>query len=221
MSLFPRFAQEISPLFRVLDDYERASRHWSNSLTSELRSFQPKFDVKELKDAYELHGELPGIDQKDISIEWTDGNTLTISGKTEKNVERGTRPTAAEAIEDVPEASGAIQPAPEAESSASSEHYQPPSVADEGADEASTVAGDHNALTPATTNAGETAKDAQPQQPEGKYWISERSVGQFHRSFSFPSRVDHEAVKANLKNGILSIVVPKSQAPKTRRIEVQ
>jgi HSP20 family molecular chaperone IbpA len=219
MSFFAPFAQELTPLFRVLEDFDRASR------TSGVRFFQPKFDLKELKDAYELHGELPGIEQKDVSIEWTDGNTLTISGKTEKTVERGTRPAAAGAIEDAPTASGAIQAAPEAAESGTSnnEHYRQPSVADEGADEASTVNDDNNtALTPATTNAGEVAKTAETQQqPEAKYWVSERSIGEFHRSFRFPTRVDHEAVKASLKNGILSILVPKAQAPRPRKIEIQ
>jgi HSP20 family protein len=212
MSLFPRFAQEVSPLFRVLDDYERASRHFNNSLSSEFRSFQPKFDVKELKDSYELHGELPGIEQKDVSIEWTDGNTLAISGRTEKTLERGTRPSAAGTIEEAPDASSDTQAAPEAESSTGNEHYQKPSVTDDGADDVSTVA---------TTNAGEVVKSGGNQQQEAKYWVSERSVGEFHRSFSFPTRVDHEAVKASLKNGILSIVVPKAQAPKARKIEIQ
>ena len=214
-------------MFRVLDDYERASRHFANNWSSEFRSFQPKFDVKELKDSYELHGELPGIEQKDVSIEWTDGNTLAIKGRTEKTVERGSRPDAtAVAVEDAPKASGAIQAAPEAAaeseaSTATSENYHKPSVSEEGDEGASTVAGDHNALTPATTNAGEVAKATETQQPEAKYWVSERSVGEFHRSFTFPTRVDHDAVKASLKNGILSIVVPKAQAPKARKIEIQ
>jgi len=222
MSLFPRFTQEFSPLFRLLDDYDRASRQQWTNFSSELRSFQPKFDVKELKDSYELHGELPGVEQKDISIEWTDGNTLAIKGRTEKRVERGTRPNAAEVIEEAPKASGAIQAAPDAEtSSTTSENYHKPTVSDEGEDSASTVAGDHNALTPATTNAGEVAKPAENQEPEPKFWVSERSVGEFHRSFTFPLRVNHDAVKASLKNGILSIIVPKAQTPKARKIEIQ
>merc|ERR1712036_122549 len=205
-SLFPRFTQEFSPLFRLLDDYDRASRQQWTNFSSELRSFQPKFDVKELKD---------------ISIEWTDGNTLAIKGRTEKRVERGTRPNAAEVIEEAPKASGAIQAAPDAEtSSTTSENYHKPTVSDEGEDSASTVAGDHNALTPATTNAGEVAKPAENQEPEPKFWVSERSVGEFHRSFTFPLRVNHDAVKASLKNGILSIIVPKAQTPKARKIEI-
>jgi HSP20 family molecular chaperone IbpA len=37
-----------------------------------LKTFSPKFDVKEAADAYELHGELLGIKQEDIKIEFTD-----------------------------------------------------------------------------------------------------------------------------------------------------
>jgi HSP20 family protein len=212
MSLFPRFTQEFSPLFRMLDEYDRATRQFASNWPNELRTFQPKFDVRELKDSYELHGELPGIEQKDISIEWTDGNTLSISGRTERSFESGTRPGTVEAIEDAPKASGAIQ------SGSSNEHYRKPSVADEGADETSTTKQDSTALT--QTNTGEVAK-SESQQPEAKYWISERSVGEFHRSFSFPTRVDHDGVKASLKNGILSIIVPKAQAPKARKIQIE
>lgn len=35
--------------------------------------------------------------------------------------------------------------------------------------------------------------------PAYRYWVSERSVGEFHRSFAFPARVDREGVEANLK----------------------
>jgi HSP20 family protein len=226
MSLFPRFTQEFSPLFRLVEDYDRATRHLANTWATPLQHFQPKFDVTETETSYELNGELPGIDQKDVSIEWTDGNTLAISGRTEKHHEEGQAPT--ESSTEVPTASGAIQAAPEADTTASdsasidsASNYHKPSVVEEGADEASTVA-DDNAntaqLTPATTNAGEIAKPAPSQ---AKYWVSERTVGQFHRSFSFPIRVDHEAVKASLKNGILSIVVPKAKAVQPRRIPIE
>jgi HSP20 family protein len=226
MSLLPRFTQEFSPLFRLVEDYDRATRQLANTWATPLQHFQPKFDVTETPTSYELNGELPGIDQKDVSIEWTDGNTLAISGRTEKHHEEGPAPTVSST--EVPTASGAIQAAPEADATTSdsasidsASNYHKPSVVEEGADEASTVA-DDNAntaqLTPATTNAGEVAKSAPSQ---AKYWISERTVGQFHRSFSFPVRVDHEAVKASLKNGILSIVVPKAKAVQPRRIPIE
>jgi HSP20 family molecular chaperone IbpA len=54
-----------------------------------------------------------------------------------------------------------------------------------------------------------------------KYWVSERSVGEFARTISFPKQVDQENVKAGLKNGILSIIVPKAVAPQSKRINIE
>jgi HSP20 family molecular chaperone IbpA len=53
-----------------------------------------------------------------------------------------------------------------------------------------------------------------------KYWVSERSVGEFSRSFSFPGHVDVDNVKANLDHGILKVVVPKLEKKSGRKIEV-
>merc|ERR1712029_19797 len=75
MSLFPRFTQEFAPIFRLFDEYDRQAYRDVDRQFQSVRSFTPKFDVKETKNAYELHGELPGIEQKNINIEWTDNNT--------------------------------------------------------------------------------------------------------------------------------------------------
>jgi len=65
------------------------------------------------------------------------------------------------------------------------------------------------------------SKDVTKHQPQHTYWVSERSVGEFARSFSFPNPVDHDNVKASMKNGILSIVVPKMQKAKSqKKIEI-
>jgi HSP20 family protein len=64
-----------TPLFRLLDDFDQYSRGnvpQGRHHRSHLKTFNPKFDVKEVADAYELHGELPGIEQKDVEIEFTD-----------------------------------------------------------------------------------------------------------------------------------------------------
>jgi HSP20 family molecular chaperone IbpA len=53
------------------------------------------------------------------------------------------------------------------------------------------------------------------------FWLTERSVGEFHRSFSFPSNVDQDTVTASLKNGILNVVVPKAQPARAKRINIQ
>lgn len=63
------------------------------------------------------------------------------------------------------------------------------------------------------TNGGK--KDAKKETTEkeeetgNRYWCSERSVGDFMRTFNFPTAVDQEKCKASMKNGILSINVPK------------
>jgi len=197
MSLFPRF-QEFSPIFRLIDDYDRATRqHHFHGFDTNLRSFSPKFDVKELKDTYELHGELPGIEQKDVDIEWTDGNTLTISGRTEHRSESGIPPQ------------GFIEEG--AENKENQHEYHKPTVEDEGE-------GDKKQT--AVTKTDSSKNVAKPSEGGVKYWVTERSVGEFHRSFSFPTRVDQDGVKAGLKDGILSIVVPKAQAPKPRKINI-
>ncbi|KAF2206025.1 HSP20-like chaperone [Delitschia confertaspora ATCC 74209] len=193
MSLFPRFTQEFSPLFRLLDDYDRASRDAMRHVDSNLKSFSPKFDVKETKDAYELHGEFPGIEQKDINIEWTDANTLSVSGRTEASYEEGERPR------------GFIE-----EGDVGDKHKHQPTVEDEDAGRSSKAVSKKGNQEVAKQNEHET-----------KYWVSERSVGEFHRSFAFPARINQDAVKANLKNGILSIIVPKAQAPKAKKINIE
>lgn len=50
----------------------------------------------------------------------------------------------------------------------------------------------------------------------------ERSYGAFVRAFSLPDTVDGEKVKADYKNGVLTITLPKKEVakPKTINIEV-
>ncbi|KAK0633343.1 HSP20-like chaperone [Immersiella caudata] len=62
--------------------------------------------------------------------------------------------------------------------------------------------------------------DNEQHQVQEKYWVSERSVGEFSRTFSFPSRVDQDAVSAGLVNGILSITAPKAKKPEVKRISI-
>lgn len=48
----------------------------------------------------------------------------------------------------------------------------------------------------------------------------ERSYGAFSRSFSLPPTVDTEKVRAESKNGVLSIFLPKREETKPRQIRV-
>jgi len=172
-------------LFRMMDDI--ASNYETPSSTA-IRAFSPKFDVVEKKDAYYLHGELPGLDQKDVSIEFTDPHTLIIKGHTETRYEHS-------------------EPADEGDKK-STDAPQKAKVEDEGAEKS-------NETAVTTTEAKKDVVSAGHHKT--KYWVSERSVGEFHRSFTFPSRVDQDGVKATLKQGVLSITVPKLVATKSSR----
>jgi HSP20 family protein len=57
--------------------------------------------------------------------------------------------------------------------------------------------------------------------PEGyKPHKSERGTGFFSRSFTLPADVDSTKVEATLKNGILYMTLPKSEAAKPKKITV-
>jgi HSP20 family protein len=49
----------------------------------------------------------------------------------------------------------------------------------------------------------------------------ERGHGAFARTFEFGSKVDVEAVSADLTNGVLTITLPKAAQPPLRKIEVR
>jgi HSP20 family protein len=48
----------------------------------------------------------------------------------------------------------------------------------------------------------------------------ERGHGSFQRSFQLPLPIDDAAVTADLKDGVLTIRIPKLSAPSTRRIPI-
>ena len=49
----------------------------------------------------------------------------------------------------------------------------------------------------------------------------ERSYGSFVRAFSLPDTVDGEKVKADYKNGVLTITLPKKEVAKAKTINVE
>lgn len=53
-----------------------------------------------------------------------------------------------------------------------------------------------------------------------KYHRVERSYGSFIRSFTLPDLVDEAKVKAEFKDGVLSLQLPKSERTKPKAIEV-
>lgn len=70
------------------------------------------------------------------------------------------------------------------------------------------------------TIKGEKKMEEEKKKEEGVY-VSERYFGSFQRSIRLPAGVDSEKVKADFKNGVVRIEMPKTEKSKTRKIAVQ
>ncbi|RFU82090.1 heat shock 30 [Trichoderma arundinaceum] len=199
-----------TPLFRLLEDFDNYSRQDNGQHQGRragLAHWQPKFDVRETDSAYELHGELPGMSKENVNIEFTDSQNLLIRGKVERTYTSGTPP--AGALEGTT-TGGAITEGNE-ESKSSSHKATVEDATEDGAPAASSEG-----------TGGDVAKSTGAKKPadSAKYWLSERSVGEFSRTFNFPTRVNQDGVTASFKDGILNIVVPKAAKHEPRRITV-
>ncbi|KAH7320666.1 heat shock protein 30 [Stachybotrys elegans] len=209
MAFFPHAVNSSAsfhPLFRLLEDFDKYSNESDKSHTSHhgpsrrsnstAMSWQPRFDVRETDSAYELHGELPGLAKENVAIEFSEPQTIIIRGRTERNYITTSAP-----------ADGSAQPA------AIEERRNSHQATVEDAPEA------EGKTTDLSVASKPAAAKEQPAD-KAKYWLSERSIGEFARTFQFPTRVDQDNVSAGLKDGILSIVVPKAKKYESRSITI-
>lgn len=60
-----------------------------------------------------------------------------------------------------------------------------------------------------------------PKEEGRKYHRVERSYGTFARSFSLPEDVESDGIRAEHKEGMLYVVMPKVKQPKPKSIEIQ
>ena len=56
---------------------------------------------------------------------------------------------------------------------------------------------------------------------EENYYRMERFYGTFQRSFTLPSNVDTDKVKAEYKKGILKVTLPKKEQAKPKQIKIE
>lgn len=70
------------------------------------------------------------------------------------------------------------------------------------------------------TLRGERKFEKQPAEKGGWHRL-ERSYGSFERSFTLPETVDPENVKADYKNGTLTVTLGKKEIAKPRQIKVE
>ncbi|KAL4875576.1 HSP20-like chaperone [Aspergillus karnatakaensis] len=201
MAFYPRYCSgDFTPLFQLLDDYDlHQSTRRPNKKTTPVKTFSPKFDVYELNDRYYLDGELPGVEQSNIEIEFTDPQTLVIKGRSDRNYQKDQQPEADD----------------RSETSSIKSHQPTVEDWDEMSDTASATE-----MTPVSIPRGNSAEQKAPEQAY-KFWATERSIGEFQRTFNFPTRVDQDSVRASLNNGLLSVSLPKEPAPQLKKIRVE
>ena len=63
-------------------------------------------------------------------------------------------------------------------------------------------------------------RETEKEEKEDTYYACERSYGTFTRTFTLPEQADTAHIKAELKQGELTVVVPKTAAAVARRIPV-
>ncbi len=64
-------------------------------------------------------------------------------------------------------------------------------------------------------------RPAAPEREEAAYHRRERGAGEFGRRIALPVEIDADRVEATMKNGVLTIVLPKAESAKPRKIEVR
>ena len=60
-----------------------------------------------------------------------------------------------------------------------------------------------------------------PRHNDIKFLHGEYGIGDFHRTFTIGEAIDTERISAELKNGVVTVHLPKSEKVKPRRIEVK
>ena len=64
-------------------------------------------------------------------------------------------------------------------------------------------------------------KNVERERKEGQFHVMERAYGAFERAVRLPVPVEETGAQASYKRGVLHIALPRSEAHKTRRIEVK
>lgn len=69
----------------------------------------------------------------------------------------------------------------------------------------------------------EGEKRQEEEKKDKSLYYTERSFGSFRRTLQVPADVNEEAIKANFKNGVLCLTLPKTKeaVQKARKIEIQ
>jgi HSP20 family protein len=64
-------------------------------------------------------------------------------------------------------------------------------------------------------------REAEKEEKSDTFYTYERSYGSFARAFTLPEGIDAQHVRAELKDGVLTLVVPKKPEVQPQKIEVR
>ena len=213
MSLARQFFREFRPFFRVLE--EPLGRPPAAYLNSSHRPFfedsffrdtfqnglRPAVDVSEQGNSYIVEAELPGVQKENVQVRIGDGGrSVTIEGKV------------------IDRRGGAVTPPQSEASSTGAQETQPPAT--EGMSfpqlpQCSMILTKYPLGSKAVTATGNG---------ESTQLTTERSfvgTSSFTRTVWLPRRVDSGKVSAQLKDGVLTLTIPKAEDPGSVEIPVQ
>lgn len=75
---------------------------------------------------------------------------------------------------------------------------------------------DRNVLT----ISSEAAENKEKKDEGSKWLIRERAFSKFSRSFTLPEDVNSEALSAEVRNGVLTVTMPRKALPTPKRIQI-
>ena len=78
---------------------------------------------------------------------------------------------------------------------------------------------DINVTEDSITITGE--RKSEEEHPGERYHIRQQSYGTFHVSYSLPSEVKPDDVKAVYKNGVLEVTMPKAEVTEAHKVKVE
>ena len=158
--------------------------------TDALPRWSPRVDVRDRGPEVVIEADLPGVRREDLSIRF-DSGTLIVEGR------RG-RATDAAPVGGNGDASPEVSP-----------------------NDASTDAASPNDTGANGTAANGTDTEVSPNGNDRPVWSHrERVTGRFRRTFRLPETVDVSRIRAESRDGVLTITLPKLEQALPRRIEV-
>lgn len=210
--------RDFSPILNYIDEFDR---HFSRRHRF-VNCFIPRFDLEEDAHNYYLYGDIPGAVVEDINVEAHDNHTLVIYGKTVRPGPGPREDESSKTKEDAEFVKVSVEDHEHVHEKGHNEHKSAIPISSNEDQQAATSPGAPSFPPPPTqatepehqhhqrheTNGGQ---GAQRLQADHRILLSERLVGDFHRTFAFPEPVSEDGVRASMDNGVLSLVVPKRE----------